>query len=302
LGLSEGRLKQDAPAPSSRKRKPAPNFDIELVTLKCSQSPSSKEIFSDSQSDDDLASIYELLCEGNYNRSKDQSGSEDHALVRDDDFNDTAMDALSPTPSTTRKRACNSISPDSSPPQKRLKSNNASYRPYSPGQESADDGRHQKRFKFGLKLFGSPSALLAPEVKLLKMLFSIDPNHSRRAMFLRSPQIAIRSFLQEPPMLRSTSNRHPRTPSNSLLMTSSLTNPTLTSCPSLNKQWNHLSMRIERKLGQTFGPQKPRILTRNLKLHRNVSRGVPVDPSHKLIYKATLSTSLALLQSSSNET
>ncbi|KAG2147242.1 Sec63 Brl domain-containing protein [Suillus cothurnatus] len=210
LGLSEGRLKQDAPAPSSRKRKPAPNFDIELVTLKCSQSPSSKEIFSNSQSDDDLASIYELLCEGNYDRSKDQSGSEDHALVRDDDFNDTAMDALSPTPSPTRKRACNSISPDSSPPQKRLKSNNASYRPYSPGQESANDGRHQKRFKLGLKLFGSPSALLAPEVKLLKILFSTDPNHSRRAMFLRSPQIAIRSFLQEPPMLRSTSNRQPQ--------------------------------------------------------------------------------------------
>ncbi|KAG2041892.1 Sec63 Brl domain-containing protein [Suillus americanus] len=157
LGPSEGRLRQDAPAPSSRKRKPAPNFDIELVTLKCSQSP--KEILSDSQSDDDLANISELLCEGKHVRSRDHSSSEVDALVRDDDFNDTAMDALSPTPFPTRKRACDSLSPDSSPPRKRPKSNNASYRPYSPRQELANDGRHQKRFKSGLKLFGSPSAL-----------------------------------------------------------------------------------------------------------------------------------------------
>ncbi|KAG1891431.1 P-loop containing nucleoside triphosphate hydrolase protein [Suillus subluteus] len=162
LAPSEGRLKQDAPAPSSRKRKPAPNFDIELVTLKCSQSPpSSKEILSDSQSDDDLANISELLCEGKHVRLKDQSNSEVDALVRGDDFNDTAMDALSPTPSPTRKRACDSLSPDSSPPRKRPKCNNASYRPYSPRQELANDGRHQKRFKSGLKLFGSPSALPA---------------------------------------------------------------------------------------------------------------------------------------------
>ncbi|KAG1903838.1 uncharacterized protein F5891DRAFT_1208495 [Suillus fuscotomentosus] len=165
LGLSEGqRLKQDASALSSRKRKPAPNFDIELVTLKCSQSPpSSKDILSDSQSDDDLANIYELLCEGKDVRSKDHSSSENGALVRDDDFNDTAMDALSLTPPPTRKRVCDPLPPDSSPPRKRLKSNNASYRPYSPRQESANDDRHTKRFKSDLKLFGSPSALLAAE-------------------------------------------------------------------------------------------------------------------------------------------
>ncbi|KAG1789378.1 uncharacterized protein HD556DRAFT_1446994 [Suillus plorans] len=160
--LSEGqRLKQDASALSSRKRKPAPNFDIELVTLKCSQSPpSSKDILSDSQSDDDLANIYELLCEGKDVRSKDHSSSENGALVRDDDFNDTAMDAFSLTPSPTRKRACDPLPPDSSPPRKRLKGNNASYRPYSPRQESANDDRRTKRFK-SYKLFGSPSALLA---------------------------------------------------------------------------------------------------------------------------------------------
>ncbi|KAG1778474.1 hypothetical protein EV702DRAFT_154436 [Suillus placidus] len=162
LELSEGqRLKLDVSVPSSRKRKPAPNFDIELVTLKCSQSPpSSKDILSDSQSDDDLATIYELLGEGKHVRSKDHSISEVDALVRDDDFNDIATNALSPTPSPTRKRACDSLPPDSSPPRKRPKSNNVPYRPYSPRQELANDGRHQERFKSGLKLFGSPSALL----------------------------------------------------------------------------------------------------------------------------------------------
>lgn len=162
LGLSEGqRLKLDAPAPSSRKRKTAPNFDIELVTLKCSQSPpSSKDTLSDSQSDDNLANISELLCEGKRVHSKDHSSSE-VALFRDDDFNGTAMDALSLTPPPTRKRACDFLPPDSSPPRKRLKSNNAPYRPYSPRQELANGGR----FKSGLKLFGSPSALLTTKVK-----------------------------------------------------------------------------------------------------------------------------------------
>ncbi|KAG2755826.1 P-loop containing nucleoside triphosphate hydrolase protein [Suillus brevipes Sb2] len=159
LGLSESQqLKLDVPAPSSKKRKTAPNFDIELVTLKCSQSPpSSKDILSDSQSDDDLANICELLCEGNRVHSK---ASRSEALLRADDFNDTTMDALSPTPPPTRKRASNSLLPNSSPPRKRLKSNNAPYRPYSPRQELGNDGLHQKRFKSGLKLFGSPSALL----------------------------------------------------------------------------------------------------------------------------------------------
>ncbi|KAG2362507.1 hypothetical protein BDR07DRAFT_1451114 [Suillus spraguei] len=146
LGLSEGqRLKQDAPASSSRKCKPAPNFDIELVTLKCSH-------------------VYELLCDGKHVRSKDHSSSEANAL--DDDFNDTAMDVLSLTPSPTHKRACDSLPPNSSPPRKRLKSNNAPYKPYSPGQELANDGRHEKRSQVesGLKLFGSPSSLLAAKV------------------------------------------------------------------------------------------------------------------------------------------
>ncbi|KAG2146850.1 Sec63 Brl domain-containing protein [Suillus bovinus] len=162
LGLSEGqRLKQDAPAPLSRKRKLVPNFDIELVTLKCSQSPpSSKDLLSDSQSDNDLANIYELLCEGKDVRSKDHSSSEIDALVRDDD---TTMDALSKTPSPTRKRACDSLPPNNSTPRKRLKSDNTPYRPYSPRQELANDGRHPKHFKSGLKLFGSPYALLAAE-------------------------------------------------------------------------------------------------------------------------------------------
>ncbi|KAG1754344.1 hypothetical protein EDB19DRAFT_1902496 [Suillus lakei] len=163
LGFSEGqRLKIDAPVPSSskRKRKPAPNFDIELATLKCSQSPSSKDILSDSQSDDDLANIYELLGEGKHVRSKGYSSPEVDALVRDDNFNDTAMGALSPTPSPTRNRACDSLPLHSSPPRKRLKSDNTPYRPYSPGRELANDGCHQKRFKSGLKLFGSPSDLL----------------------------------------------------------------------------------------------------------------------------------------------
>ncbi|KAG2349464.1 P-loop containing nucleoside triphosphate hydrolase protein [Suillus weaverae] len=126
LGLSEGqRLKLDVSVPSSRKCKPAPNFDIELVTLKCSQSPpSSKDILSDSQSDDDLANIHELLGEGKHVRSKDHSISEVDALVRDDDFNDIATNALSLTPSPTRKRTCDSLPPDSSPPRKRPKSNN----------------------------------------------------------------------------------------------------------------------------------------------------------------------------------
>lgn len=173
LGLSEGqRLKLDVPAPSSRKRKTAPNFDIELVTLKCSQSPpSSKDILSDSQSDDDLANICESLCEGNRVHSKDPSSSKVDALLRADDFNDTIMDALSPTPPPTRKRACNSLSPDCSPPQKRLKNNNAPYRPYSPRQELVNDGLRQKRFKSGHKLFGSPSALLTTKVKRQKLLF-----------------------------------------------------------------------------------------------------------------------------------
>ncbi|KAG1761698.1 Sec63 Brl domain-containing protein [Suillus occidentalis] len=162
LGLSEGqRPKLDVPAASSRKRKTAPNFDIELVTLKCSQSPpSSKDILSDSQSDDELANICESLCEGNRVYSKDPSSSKVDAILRADDFNDTIMDALSPTPPPTRKRACNSLPPDSSSPWKRLKNNNAPDRPSSPRQELANDGLHQKRFKSGHKLFGS-SALLA---------------------------------------------------------------------------------------------------------------------------------------------
>ncbi|KAG0697011.1 DEAD-domain-containing protein [Suillus ampliporus] len=154
LMLTEGqRLKLDRPAPSSSKRKRAPNFDIELATLKCSQSPSSKDIMilSDSQSDDELGNICELLGEGKRVRSKtDHPNSE----VRDDNYNE----ALSPTP--TRKP----LPPNSSPPRKRLKTGNTPYRPYSPRRESANDGRYQKRFKSGLKLFGSPSDLLIAKV------------------------------------------------------------------------------------------------------------------------------------------
>ncbi|KAG1756350.1 DEAD-domain-containing protein, partial [Suillus paluster] len=160
LGLTEGqRLKLDAPMPS--KRKPVPNFDVELTTLKCSQSPSSKDILSDSQSDDELANICDLLSEGKHVRSKtDNSNSE----IRDDNYNEPAMSGLSPSPSPSHKRTCDSLPLNGSPPRKRLKSSNMPYRPYSPKREAAKHGRHQKHFKSNLKLFGSPPDLLIAKV------------------------------------------------------------------------------------------------------------------------------------------
>jgi hypothetical protein len=109
-------------------------------------------------------------------------------------------------------------------------------------------------------------------------------------MFLFSPKIDIRFFLQDPPMLTSTSNHRLKSSSDSLLMTF-LRNPTLTSW-SLNKQRNLLPARTERILGHTFGPQESHVLACNSRLHCNVFL---VDPSYNLVYKATLPISLTLL-------
>ncbi|OAX41690.1 P-loop containing nucleoside triphosphate hydrolase protein [Rhizopogon vinicolor AM-OR11-026] len=86
LRLSDGkRLKLAAPK-SSRKRNPAPNFDIELATLKRSPSPASQHMLSDSQSDDDLPNMSELLGQGNHVRSKtDYVNSKVDALIRNDE-------------------------------------------------------------------------------------------------------------------------------------------------------------------------------------------------------------------------
>lgn len=158
LQLSEGkRLKLAAPK-SSNKRKPAPNFDIELATLKRSQSPgTSNHILSDSQSDDDLVNISELLGHGKHVLSKtDYSNSEVNAPIRDDD-NESAIYALSLTHTPTRKRAYDCGGPTTALPLKDSPSRNAGHRPYSPRGELVNDDRQQKRFKAGITLFGSPS-------------------------------------------------------------------------------------------------------------------------------------------------
>lgn len=163
LQLSDGkRLKLAAPK-SSSKRKPAPNFDIELATLKCSPSSTSKHVLSDSQSDDDLPNVSELLGQGKHVRSKTNYANKVDALVRDDD--ESAICVSSPI----RKRAydCDDPTtaqpPDGSLPQKRLKSGQSTHRP-SPRRKSLNEDRHQKRFKASLPIFGSASDILIKEV------------------------------------------------------------------------------------------------------------------------------------------
>lgn len=162
MQLSEGKRLKLAALKSASRHKPAPNFDIELATLKCSQSPTSNHVLTDSQSDDDLGNVSELLGRGKHVRSKtDYSNSGVDVLIQNDDDNEFTMCALSSTLTPIRKRAlaCDdpttALPPKSSPPRKRLRSGNTTYRPYSPIRD--EEHHHQKRFKASLTLFGSPS-------------------------------------------------------------------------------------------------------------------------------------------------
>jgi len=160
LQLSDGkRLKLATPKSSS---KLAPNFDIELATLKCSQSPTSKDNLSDSQSDDGLVNVSEFLGHGKRVLSKaDYSNLDVDAPIRDDGNNESVRYALSPTITPTRKRAYDYSSHTTALPHKdpvkRLKSANTAHKPYSPRWESVKEPHQQKHFKADLMLLDSPS-------------------------------------------------------------------------------------------------------------------------------------------------
>ncbi|OJA17319.1 hypothetical protein AZE42_04133 [Rhizopogon vesiculosus] len=172
LRLSDGkRLKLTAPK-SSRKRNPAPNFDIELATLKRSPSPTSQHMLSDSQSDDDLPNMSELLGQGNHVRSKtDYVNSKVDGLIRNDE-DKSAMYDLSQSLPPIRKRtydcddSTTALLPNDSPPPKRLKSSNPTHRLDSPRRKSVNEERRQKHFKAGRTLFGSSDVLIEMEDKV----------------------------------------------------------------------------------------------------------------------------------------
>jgi len=107
-------------------------------------------------------------------------------------------------------------------------------------------------------------------------------------------------------MLTSTSNplihraNHIRS---SLLMSSSLTSPTSTSCRSLNKKWNLPPVNMKRGPLRKIGLHESHILVQNFRLRRNVSSRLLVVPTyfHQVKYKATPPpTRLTLLRSPSH--
>lgn len=124
-------------------------------------------MLSDSQSDDDLPNVSELLSQGKHVRSKTNYANKVDALAQDDD--ESAICVFSPTLPPIRKRAydCDDPTtaqpPNGSRPQKRLKSGQSTHRP-SPGRKSVNEDRHQKRFKARLPLFGSPPDILIKKV------------------------------------------------------------------------------------------------------------------------------------------
>ncbi|KAH7923546.1 P-loop containing nucleoside triphosphate hydrolase protein, partial [Leucogyrophana mollusca] len=202
IKLPEGRrLKMDDSGPSKGQRKPAPNFDLELTTLRCSVSPAAKIHSGIASDDDEMLTISELLDVGKTARSESNySNSEVDALIRnlplgggDDEveiIDAPPFAALPPMPVTLpRKRARSPVPPKS----------------FCPFDDGNNDQPQPKRIKSTTKdsnrQFGSPSGSLKEKVgdrcTIHRLLRVVILEHGTR--FAECESEALRPFVSLQP-------------------------------------------------------------------------------------------------------
>ncbi|KIJ69181.1 hypothetical protein HYDPIDRAFT_24034 [Hydnomerulius pinastri MD-312] len=154
---------------TAKRSKTAPNFDLQLTTLRCSQSPLSKTR-TDDDDDDELPLISELLDQEKLPSETNYSNSEVDALIRDMPLDDSRLIRKGEPITSNRKKRTRSQrderpSTTDSPPSQRIQGSNLSYRPYAPIRAPSkviSDTPPPKRLKTNNanRLFGCPSHLL----------------------------------------------------------------------------------------------------------------------------------------------